>query len=73
MWVNKDIYDRTRFKKNISPAIFMTAMACHMFSTEVLKNSSVTGQASNAGKKKGLQAKPALDSNKLNAIKGDML
>lgn len=52
IWIPQDDYRKAKFKSKIFPQKFIKTMSRFIFTVEVLKQSSVTGQLSNKDKKK---------------------
>lgn len=68
VWIPKSAFDNAVFQATDSNAMFVKTIAVSIFSLDVLKNSSITGTASN--RCKGRAAKPQLDPSKLLSVKG---
>lgn len=58
------------FMGHKKPAIFVKDLARHIFGSEALMNSTVTGRLSNRSKLKGAKQPDALDPTVLAAIRG---
>ncbi|XP_051155772.1 uncharacterized protein LOC127278215 isoform X1 [Leptopilina boulardi] len=70
IWIPQDDYGRAKFKSKGCSTKFIRSMSRAIFTVEVLKASSVTGQLSNKDRNKvNVTPRTALNSRKVNALK----
>lgn len=71
IWIPKEDYDFVKYQRADTPPKFVKNIASKIFTDEVLKESTVTGKASNAYvHQEGEKNKTALDPVKMKAVAG---